>query len=375
MGRMPEKAGELLEGFEVGSATAGDIQTMLMLFVSAPDRAPAALERLVTIRDSETSGTGSSEDLIARTTHAVIGAFVSRQRPSAETLDEILEHPALPEAIRSGQLLTPFLAISLADPAALQNRASTIIGLSAYLPAGPVSAEQATAAGRYWQVVSGVTPSSEAETLKAVRSAVARVLRNADTEGASPEIVSALREQAAQIDGAFARGELLDHPAPAVDFLWSSGNAGPERLDDLKGKVVVIDFWATWCGPCIRSFPEMAKLTAYYADYEVVVLGMTAPQGRHHGADGTVTTTGNDREREFALMDEFIAEKGITWPIAFSERSVWTEFGITGIPHVAIIDADGIVRYRGIHPMEPFEAKTVRINALLRAAGLDAPDA
>jgi thiol-disulfide isomerase/thioredoxin len=363
------KAGELLEGVDFASLSAREIEPLLMLLASSREQAAVATQRLDSLRDDETL-----DGLIAMTTASVLRAIASQQRVDAQTLGAMLDHPQLPAAIENGHMLTPFVALSVSDPTALQNRARAIAGLADHLPAEPVSADQATAVGQYWQVVTGVLPESERELAESVRAKVARVLRNADTAGEPAEVVSAVKEQIAAIDGAFAQGKLLDHPAPEVGFLWSSETDGPRSLADLKGKVVVIDFWATWCGPCIRSFPQVAELARHFEGYAVEVIGLTAPQGRHHGADGSVTMTGTDREREFALMDAFIDAKNITWPIAFTERAVWTEFGVQSIPHVAIIDAKGVVRHRALHPSAPMDKKIGMINALLSEAGLDTPD-
>ena len=370
---MPAKAAELLSGFEMAHASADDIREMLMLLGSSTEHADAAISRLGEIAERHREPAPDLEHLKAITTRAVLDSIVHQNRPATEFLDTVLDHPALAKALGKGNLLMPLLAISMGDRAALQNRAAAIAGLADHFPQQPIDAEEAAAAGRYWMMVQALVPPSEEDLLARARTASARVLRSARTEDANRELVSAIREQAATIDGAFARGELIDHPAPEVEFLWHSETNGPASLADLKGKVVVLDFWATWCGPCIRSFPQVAQLVEHYDEAEVVVIGLTTPQGRHHGADGTVEMTGTDREREFELMRQFMQTKQMTWPVAFTERAVLREFGIEGIPHIAIIDAEGIVRYRGIHPGEPMEGKTVRIDALLRDAGLAVP--
>ncbi len=163
--------------------------------------------------------------------------------------------------------------------------------------------------------------------------------------------------------GKAARGELIGRPAPPMTFLWSSGDAPPKRLADLRGKVVVLDFWATWCAPCRASFPKLKALQARYGD-RVVVVGVTSVQGRHVNPKATgdvpgLTDTTGDAAREFRLMADFIRDAGITWRIAFSEQDAFNpDYGVMALPHVAIIDAKGVVRHNGLRIEDPeFEGK------------------
>jgi len=106
----------------------------------------------------------------------------------------------------------------------------------------------------------------------------------------------------------------------------------------------MIDFWATWCGPCIGTFPELREIHAEYKDKGLYVLGVTGFQGSmsNHGKD---RVTELSEEEELALMPEFIKHQNVTWPLAFSDRNCYDiEYGITGIPTSVIIDKQGIVR-------------------------------
>jgi len=140
-----------------------------------------------------------------------------------------------------------------------------------------------------------------------------------------------------------SRINIINAQAPGFNFTHFF-NTEPVSLEGLKGKVVLIDFWATWCGPCIGTFPELRELQEKYKDKDLFILGVT-------GFQGSVTNHGKDRvtdlsqEEELALMPEFYEYQNVTWPIAFSDRSCFDlEYGITGIPTSVIIDKMGIIR-------------------------------
>jgi thiol-disulfide isomerase/thioredoxin len=102
-------------------------------------------------------------------------------------------------------------------------------------------------------------------------------------------------------------------------------------IKGLKGKVVVVDFWATWCGPCVVEMPKMKTLYAEYKDKGVEFIGVSLDQPKEQG--------GLDR------LKKFVADKEIGWP-QYYQGNYWnSEFskswGINSIPCVFIIDADG----------------------------------
>lgn len=125
-----------------------------------------------------------------------------------------------------------------------------------------------------------------------------------------------------------------DKGTPAPEFggtKFFNAPAGAKiSLADLRGKVVLIDFWATWCGPCVRSIPHLIKMHEQYAAKGLVIVGHT---------DGSSKN-----------IEEFIKEKGI--PYVISQGSdIGKGYGVSGIPHVVLVDVEGNVAWRG-HPAQ-----------------------
>lgn len=143
------------------------------------------------------------------------------------------------------------------------------------------------------------------------------------------------------LDSDEARGRLIGLPAPELRFDWSS-DPKLRSLTDLRGRVVLIDFWTTWCRPCIAEFPNLRQLTDEFRGKPFSVLGVTSLQG-------PLMPSNPNPSEEHDQMVTFMRANTITWKIAFSDRSVFDpRFGVDAIPRFALVDKNGIVRLLGV---------------------------
>jgi len=117
---------------------------------------------------------------------------------------------------------------------------------------------------------------------------------------------------------------LVGSPAPELDLPAVGG--GRASLEAARGKVVIVDFWATWCAPCRASFPHYQALAARH-DGQVVVLGISEDDD----ADG---------------IAEFAAETGAKFSLAWDrDKAVAARYEPSAMPTSFVIDQSGIVRH------------------------------
>ena len=121
----------------------------------------------------------------------------------------------------------------------------------------------------------------------------------------------------------------------------------PLKINDMRGKVILLDFWAPWCSPCRAMFPHLKKLYTNYQDKGLEIIGVT----RYYGTFNQLGLNLRNLSPadELAWIEKFKAFHEIPYPYAVSdvkngEKNV-NSYGVAGIPHMLLIDKKGIVRY------------------------------
>jgi len=138
-------------------------------------------------------------------------------------------------------------------------------------------------------------------------------------------------------------------PRPAPELGLESLTGAPVTWESLEGRVVLVDFWATWCPPCRKSMPELQDLHDRYAARGFTALGVSIDEPKSEGK-----------------VRKFVASKKIAYPIAIdSEHSpAWHRFRVKAVPASFLVDAGGriVAQWTGV-PADPdsLERKLVEL--------------
>ena len=119
----------------------------------------------------------------------------------------------------------------------------------------------------------------------------------------------------------------VGQPAPPFSVASHDGEARVTR-ENLKGKVVLVDFWASWCGPCRESMPLYDKLRAEFPTDRFDVLAINL-------------------DEEYSDAQAFLAKNKVSYPVALDPLGTTAQsFGLVGMPSSFLLDANGVVRQR-----------------------------
>jgi peroxiredoxin len=143
------------------------------------------------------------------------------------------------------------------------------------------------------------------------------------------------------LPGVQAHAVALQDAAP--DFTLKSLEGSNLRLEEYRGQVVLINFWASWCGPCRQEMPLLDRLHHRYEDTGFAVLGVNV-------------------EGEVEPAQEIVDKTNVTFPVLIDEDQKVSEmYDLEAMPSTVVVDRDGVVRYihRGYKPGD--EAKYIEV--------------
>ena len=146
-------------------------------------------------------------------------------------------------------------------------------------------------------------------------------------------------------------GEAPVEETGAADFALQLSDGNVLQLSDLSGTVVMVDFWASWCGPCRQEAAMLNRIYAGYADHPVEFVGVNI----WDTPDAAAT---------------FLVEFGVAYPTGpDADGAITLNYGVRGIPEKFFIDAAGVMRRKYVGPMPENVLRSVLDGLLAEAAG------
>lgn len=196
-------------------------------------------------------------------------------------------------------------------------------------------------------------PEKAEALLKTVKERVEK-LKDAATEKAAKTLLEQIERGfpafVRNIEHGHALAALIGKPAPKWNVEdWANGS--PLSAEELKGKVVLLDFWAIWCGPCVATFPHLREWQEKYSDKGLVIIGMTRYYNYKWDDDAGKPVRGKEKD-EVSHEDEQVMLKHFAelhhlqhrFAIQTEGHSVAEDLAVRGIPQAVVIDRQGIVR-------------------------------
>ena len=153
----------------------------------------------------------------------------------------------------------------------------------------------------------------------------------------------------------FAENPSLSLAKMAPGFEITANDGSRFNLDNMGGRVVLIDFWATWCGPCNAELPHMKKIAKEFANDPLVIISISWD---------------NNADK----WKEFIAKNEMTWvQYRDADHKLSEQFGVNAIPHYFTIDSDGVLTAEMLGEGSDVEGKLKKLLKRAREARPDAP--
>lgn len=187
--------------------------------------------------------------------------------------------------------------------------------------------------------------------VKLGRESLTKIKEAATKDEAKKQVDQLLRQFTSlerSIEGGRKIAALIGTDSVPLDVeAWTNGT--PLTDGDLKGKVVLLDFWAVWCGPCIATFPHLKEWNEKYGEKGLVIVGLTRYynyQWDEAAGRAVGNKEGVPHEQEQEMLQKFAEHHGLHHRFAIQKKdgTLDKQYAVSGIPHVVLIDQQGKVR-------------------------------
>lgn len=168
-----------------------------------------------------------------------------------------------------------------------------------------------------------IADNKSAEAMKAIDAMIASL---PESDNANKRRLGSLKNQKMLVGSA----------APELVFDRKHGNF--TNLAAWRGKVVIVDFFAHWCGPCKASLPSLGALYNELHSKGLEMVHVTRLYGFYEAERNMAPDV------EFGKMVGFMEQHKMTWPVIYVDNATFEKYGVSGIPHVAVVDKKGVVR-------------------------------
>ncbi len=196
-------------------------------------------------------------------------------------------------------------------------------------------------------------PAKAMEFVSSIEKAIDKASKTDDAPGAPYNSIStSLGRMKTMIETEIKRAELIGKPAKDWgDFADQNYLVGMKQksLAELKGKVVLIDFWAVWCGPCIATFPHLKEWHEKYSDKGFVIVGSTKFYNFEWNAEAGKAARSQEEvpvEKELQMLEKFRESYGLHhgFLVTSKEEDYGKSFMVSGIPQAVLIDKEGKIQ-------------------------------